>query len=98
MEVHHGNRIQLSLANSYRQDYPIVQYADATLVIMQAEAKQLFVFKCLLQSFASSTGLKVNFNKSYIVPINVDEEKPKILASTLGCMIESMSFTIEVVL
>jgi hypothetical protein len=63
------------------------------LVIMPADAKQLFIFKCLLQSFATSTGLKVNFSKSYIVPFNVGEEKTSNLATTLGCMVESMPFT-----
>jgi hypothetical protein len=92
-EAHHRNLIQLPLANSYGQEYPIVQYADDSLVIIPADAKQLFVFKCLLQSFASSTGLKVNFYKPYIVSSNVDEEKTKIMAATLGCIIESMHFT-----
>jgi hypothetical protein len=51
---------------------------------MPAYAKQLFTLKCLLRTFANSTGLKVNFNKSYTVPINVLEEKVEILAGTLG--------------
>lgn len=40
-----------------------------------------------------STGLKVNFNKSMIVPINVTQDKLNILAGTLGCSIGSMPFT-----
>jgi hypothetical protein len=60
---------------------------------MPAVAKELFFFKCLLQSFAASIGLKVNFNKSFIVPITVNEEKTPILAGTLGCQIETMPFT-----
>jgi hypothetical protein len=42
---------------------------------MPAEARQLFFLKCLLISFATSTGLKVNFHKSFIVTINVAEGK-----------------------
>jgi hypothetical protein len=60
---------------------------------MPAEARQLFFLKCLLISFATSTGLKVNFHKSFIVPINVAEGKAEILAGTLGCQIQSMPFT-----
>jgi hypothetical protein len=85
--------ISLPLCSSYGQDYPIVQYADDTFIIMLAVAKELFFFKCLLQSFAASIGLKVNSNKSFIVPINVNEEKTPILAGTLGCQIETMPFT-----
>jgi hypothetical protein len=47
----------------------------------------------LLHSFEESTDLKVNFNKSFIVPINVGEDKVNILAGTLGCLVESMPFT-----
>lgn len=32
-----------------------------------------------------STGLKVNYGKSCIVPINVSQEQTKILAGTFGC-------------
>jgi hypothetical protein len=74
-------------------DFPVVQYADDTLLVMQADAKQLFCLKAILNTFASSTGLKVNFSKSMIVPINVSTEKTKILAGTLGCQIGSLPFT-----
>lgn len=58
-------------------DFPVVQYADDTLLIMQADARQLFCRKAILNSFASSTGLRVNFSKSILVPINVSSEKLK---------------------
>lgn len=74
-------------------DFPMVQYADDTLLIMQADAKQLFCLKAILNTFASSTGLCVNFSKSLIVPINVSNEKMKILAGTLGYQVGSLPFT-----
>jgi hypothetical protein len=70
-----------------------VQYADDTLIIMPTIAKELFFFKCLLASFTVSTGLNVNFSKSFTVPINVSEEKTNILAGTLGFQIGTMPFT-----
>lgn len=73
-------------------DFPIVQYADDTLLIMQADARQLFYLKAILNSFAASTGLVVNFEKSLLVPINVSNEKMMILAGTLGCQIGSLPF------
>jgi hypothetical protein len=60
---------------------------------MPAEAKQLFFLKGLLHTFASSIGLKVNFSKSFIVPINVPDEMTLILAGTFGCKVEMMPFT-----
>lgn len=74
-------------------DFPIVQLADDTLLIMQADARQLFCLKAILNSFASSTGLMVNFNKSLLLPINVSSEKMQILAATFGYQIGSFPFT-----
>lgn len=63
------------------------------LLIMQANAKQLFFLKALLRSFSYSTGLKVNYSKSQILPINVNHDRMEILANTLGCKIGSFLFT-----
>lgn len=71
----------------------MLQYADDTLIFMKADARQLFFLKALLNSFAESTGLKVNFHKSMMVPINVNETKLDILARTLGCSKGSLPFT-----
>jgi hypothetical protein len=60
---------------------------------MQADARQLFCLKAILNSFATATGFNVNFGKSVIVPINVNPGKMKILAATLGCQIGSLPFT-----
>lgn len=49
--------------------------------------------KGILHDFAASTGLKVNFHKSFLVPINVDEAKWNDLANSLGCQLGTMPFT-----
>jgi hypothetical protein len=74
-------------------DFPIVQYADDTLLLLQADARQLFFLKALLHNFASSIGLHVNYSKSHMYPINVSQEKLSHLANTFGCFIGSMPFT-----
>ena len=66
------------------EDFPIVQYADDTLLIMQAEARHLFFLKALLNSFADSTGLRVNYRKSQMLPINVSAEKMEVPSQTFG--------------
>jgi hypothetical protein len=38
-------------------DFPIVQYADDTLMLLQADATQLVFLKSILHNFAESTGL-----------------------------------------
>lgn len=60
------------LENSFGGDYLIVQYADDTLVVMPTDKDQLLCLQSLLQTFARSTGLKLNFSKSSLIPINVE--------------------------
>jgi hypothetical protein len=57
------------------EDFPIVQYADDTLLILQAEGRQLFFLKSLLNNFSESTGLKINYRKSQLLPINVPPDR-----------------------
>lgn len=44
-------------------EFPIIQYADDTLPI-QAYANKLFFLKALLNSYETTSGLRVNFRKS----------------------------------
>lgn len=75
------------------EDFPIVQYADDTLLLLQVDARQLVFLKAMLHSFAESTGLHVNYRKSQMYPINVEPEKMNILANTFGCEIGTFPFT-----
>jgi hypothetical protein len=81
------------LTNVFDDFYPIIQYADDTLLILLADAKQLFILKGLLRGFSDSTGLNVNFQKSCLLPVNLSEDKLNHLALTFGCKTGSMSFT-----
>ena len=81
------------ITDSFGGDYPIVQYADDTLLILPTDGRVLFNLKCLLRSFSDSTGLHVNFQKSFLVPINVSESRTIHLANTFGCAVGSMPFT-----
>jgi hypothetical protein len=74
-------------------DFPVIQYADDTLIIMEACSRQLWALKALLHSFGESTGLKVNYSKSFIVPINTSEQKMQHLARTFSCEVGSLPFT-----
>jgi hypothetical protein len=60
--------LKLPLPKNCGQDFPIVQYADDTLLIMEACPRQLFFLRAVLNSFATSTWLKVNYNKSSMYP------------------------------
>jgi retron-type reverse transcriptase len=87
------NLLNLPIPLVSSTDFPILQYADDTLIFMEGCARQLVFLKSLLQTFATSTGLKVNYSKSMMIPINIEERKMSIRANTLGCSIGSMPFT-----
>jgi hypothetical protein len=88
-----NNLLNLPLPLPNDDDFLILQYADDTLIFMQGDVNQLLQLKDILHSFAESTGLQVNFDKSFMVPINISEDRFNILANTLGCSKESLSFT-----
>jgi hypothetical protein len=65
-----GNRakdmglLSLPIPMQMDTDFPIVQYVDDTLIIMERDPRQLFFVKTLLYNFSESIGLKVNYSKS----------------------------------
>ena len=87
------NLLQLPIPLQHSQDFPILQYADDTLVIMEACFSQILALKNLLQEFSNSTGLMVNYSKSMLVPVNVVENRTSLLAQLFGCVVGSLPFT-----
>jgi hypothetical protein len=86
--------ISISSLGRKKSNFPIIQYADDTLIIMEGDViRQLVFLKCILQSFSDSIGLKVNYNKSFLVPINIDKNRASHLATTLGCVVGTLPLT-----
>lgn len=77
-------KLPIPLEHQYTADFPIIQYADDTLIVLEGCPRKRFSLKSLLQSFADSTGLKVNYAKSMMVPINIEPDGLQSLAQTLG--------------
>jgi hypothetical protein len=48
-------------------DFPIIQYADDTILIMEADVSQLIYFEEILQQFANSTGLTQSWSPSMCI-------------------------------
>jgi hypothetical protein len=87
------NLLKLPIPLQCYIDFPVLQYADNTLIIMEGDPVQLFFLKTVLNNFSQSTGLKVNYNKSLMLPINVSEQRLKLLASTFGCQEGTLPLT-----
>ena len=60
---------------------------------MPGDARVFFNLEGLLRSFSDSTGLHVNFAVSYLVPINMNNDRATHLANTFGCQLGGVPFT-----
>lgn len=60
---------------SLLQGLPVIQYADDTVLIMHACSAQLRQLKNLLMHFTTYNGLRVNYDKHVMVPINTSQAK-----------------------
>lgn len=85
--------LNLPIPMNYTQDFPILPYAHDTLIVMEGDETQLLHLKSLLADYAVSSGLKVNYSKSMLVPINISEVRISALAQTFGCTVGSLPFT-----
>lgn len=63
----------------------MLQYADDTLLLFKGNVDQAKVIKEILNIFSDFTGLQINFHKSTLVPISVDEGTAAMIAEILGC-------------
>jgi hypothetical protein len=70
-----NGEIFLPSDNSFGLDFPIIQYADDTLIILLACPVQLMNLKSILEQFSTSTRLFINYNKSCMLPINISSDK-----------------------
>ena len=92
-KAHNQGLFELPIPSHEGADYPVIQYADDTILIMKASQRELFTLKGLLESFSQSIGLRVNYGKSCLVPLNMTNEKAQMLAGIFGCKIQSLPFT-----
>jgi hypothetical protein len=73
--------------------FPIIHYAYDTLIIMEGCLRQLQHLKDILHIFTDAIGLKVNYNKSLMVPLNIPEHSLVSLATSFNCAKGSLPFT-----
>ena len=76
-----------------QREYPLIQYADDTILAMLACPAQAMTIKTILSDYATSVRLKINFHKSTIIPLNCGQEVTNTLANIFGCVIGKLPFT-----
>ena len=89
-EAMQNNLIVSPLIHHSCPDYPIIQYVDDTILVANADSRQLEHIKNLLLHYAAYTGLKVNYSKSTLISINTPLDKMNALSHLLGCNIGTL--------
>lgn len=84
--------IQAPLIRNSCPDFLVIQYADDTILVLPAIPSQLWQVKNLLMHYANYTGLKVNYSKSFLVPLNINEDSLPGLLQILGCQQGKLPF------
>lgn len=64
---------------------PVLQYADDTLLLVRAEITDIRRLKSVLNDFASTTGLKINYGKSTLIPMHVPPDRLQRMVHLLQC-------------
>jgi hypothetical protein len=53
--------LQMPIPTRDGSGFPIIQYTDDTIIVMRASYRELLCFKAILETYAQSTRLRVNY-------------------------------------
>lgn len=70
----------------------ILQYADDTMLVCEACWENLWVMKSVLRCFKLVSGLKVNFKKTRVIGINVEDSFVDLAADFFNCRSGALPF------
>lgn len=70
----------------------LLQFADDTIFFCDGGDRSVWCLKAILRSFELVSGLKVNFAKSNVIGINMEERTMEGISQFLSCRLGSMSF------
>jgi hypothetical protein len=77
--------LQLPIPSNDKDRFSIIQYADDTIILLQASQRQLLCLKDLLETFAQSIGRMVNYAKPEMISLNMTNEKVELMTGVFGC-------------
>nr|CAD1831501.1 unnamed protein product [Ananas comosus var. bracteatus] len=62
-----------------------LQFADDVRLFFDGSSRSADIIRIILEAFAGSSGLKINFNKSSIIPIHLPSQQVSNLAISFSC-------------
>jgi hypothetical protein len=69
-----------------------LQYADDTILFLKNDIAMARNLKWLLTCFEQMPGMRINYHKSDLMPINLPEEDSNLFAQVFCCPIGKFSF------
>nr|CAD1820604.1 unnamed protein product [Ananas comosus var. bracteatus] len=69
-----------------------LQFADDMLLFFGGSSRSAAVIKLILDAFSASSGLKINYHKSTIIPISLQGNQASSLANIFGCFTHGFPF------
>jgi hypothetical protein len=64
-----------------------LQYADDTLLFLEKSNEIATNLKWILTCFEQISGMRINYHKSDLIPINVEREECTSFLETFGCVL-----------
>ena len=62
-----------------------LQYADDTILFLDKNLQHASNLKMILSCFEQVSGMRINYSKSELIPINMEMEETVCFIQTLGC-------------
>ncbi|XP_050217747.1 uncharacterized protein LOC126668601 [Mercurialis annua] len=79
--------------DGYHESISLLQFADDTLMFLPYDLDKVRNLLRILRCFEIVSGLRINFNKSSVIGLNLVEEEVLAAADILNCKVESLPIT-----
>jgi hypothetical protein len=67
-----------------------LKFVNDTLIFLKAYSKRIEALKLLLVGFENLSGLKINYTKSELIPLNLTDEESTCLAQIFGYKVDKL--------
>jgi hypothetical protein len=90
-----ANLIKGLCSNLYPGGVICLQYADDTILFSASSPEYTTNLKWFLTCFEQISGMRINYNKSEIIPLGLDESETALFADILGCVVGTFPIKYE---